>query len=78
MNQEIQQLKAKADSMAYLIRQIEICQGEIKQCRQMKINMVEANRHIPMFTRKDFDDIDSDIQDWNRGKLQYENQLKSL
>lgn len=78
METDITSLKSKADSMAYLIRQIEICQDEIKQCRQMKINMVEANQHVQMFTRKDFDDIDSDIQDWNRGKLQYENQLKSL
>jgi len=76
----LQALKIKADSMSFLIRQIEVCQAEINRLENRKRIMTELNEEgfVFEYTAHDFEEVESELSDWRRGILQYTNQIEKL
>lgn len=74
------QHKQKADSMTFLIKQIEVCQAEVDRLENRKRIMTELNEEgfVFEYTEHDFAEVESELSDWRRGILQYTNQLEKL
>lgn len=72
--------KKKADSMTFLIKQIEVCQAEVDRLENRKRIMNELNEEgfVFEYTAHDFAEVESELSDWRRGILQYTNQLEKL
>lgn len=72
--------KQKADSMRFLIRQIEICQAQVDRLENRKRIMTELNEEgfVFEYTAHDFAEVESELSDWRRGIMQYSNQLDKL
>ena len=73
-------LKIKADSMSFLIRQIEVCQSEVDRLENQKRIMTELNEEgfVFEYTDHDFEQVESELSDWRRGILMYTNQIEKL
>lgn len=76
----LQEHKQKADSMTFLIRQIEICQAQVDRLENRKRIMTELNEEgfVFEYTEHDFAELESELSDWRRGIMQYSNQLEKL
>lgn len=77
---KLQEHKQKADSMCFLIRQIEICQEQVDRLENRKRIMTELNEEgfVFEYTEHDFAELESELSDWRRGIMQYTNQLEKL
>lgn len=74
MKKEILEAKVKADSITFLVKQIEWLESKQRKINNCKVEMANSK----LYSDRQFDILENELSDCNRQIEQYESQIKAL